>query len=106
MALQEHTFIFGTQWPVWDYSFPEGVALKITTDYGLDLNPHYFNYTDETIQGEVYLNLHASLPQDVIHEAGILQLGNNNISLPPNQTTTLEEEFSTNGILNGININA
>ena len=104
MALQEHTFIFGTQWPVWDYSFPEGVALKITTDYGLDLNPHYFNYTDETIQGEVYLNLHASLPQDVVHEAGILQLGNNNISLPPNQTTTLEEEFSTSGILNGINI--
>tara|TARA_B100000902_G_C27316175_1_gene921455 strand:- start:2279 stop:4018 length:1740 start_codon:yes stop_codon:yes gene_type:complete len=104
MALQEHTFIFGTQWPVWDYSFPEGVALKITTDYGLDLNPHYFNYTDETIQGEVYLNLHASLPQDVVHEAGILQLGNNNISLPPNETTTLEKEFSTNGILNGINI--
>ena len=48
--------------------------------------------------------MHASLPQDVVHEAGILQLGNNNISLPPNQTTTLEEEFSTSGILNGINI--
>ena len=29
-----------------------GVALKITTDYDLDLNPHYFNYTDETIQGK------------------------------------------------------
>ena len=68
--------------PYGTMTFQEGVALKITTDYGLDLNPHYFNYTDETIQGEVYLNLHASLPQDVVHETGILQLGNNNISLP------------------------
>jgi len=105
ITLQEHIFIFGTQWPAWDYSFPEGVALKISTDFGLDLNPHYFNYTDEIIQGEVYLNLHATLPQDVVHEAGILQLGENNITLPPHQETILEEIFSTNQILNGININ-
>ena len=104
ITLQEHIFIFGTQWPSWDYSFPEGVALKIATDFGLDLNPHYFNYTDEIIEGEVYLNLHATLPPDVIHEAGILQLGENNILLPPNQITTLEEVFTTNAILNGINI--
>ena len=104
-TLQEHTFIFGTQWPSWDYSFPEGVALKISTDFGLDLNPHYFNYTNETIQGEVYLNLHATPPENVVHEAGILQLGENNISLPPQTETTLEEIFSRNDILNGININ-
>ena len=102
--LQQHTFIFGTQWPVWDYAFPEGVALKISSDFNLDLNPHYFNYTDNFIQGEVYLNLHATLPQNVIHEAGILQLGKNDISLPPNEETTLEEVFSTIDILNGINI--
>ncbi len=105
MDLQEHIFIFGTQWPAWDYTFPEGVALKITTDAGLDLNPHYFNYTNETIQGEVYFNLHATLPQDVVHEAGILQLGKNDISLPPHQETTLEKIFSTNEILNSINVN-
>jgi len=105
ITLQEHIFIFGTQWPAWDYSFPEGVALKISTDFGLDLNPHYFNFTDEIIQGEIYLNLHATLPHDVVHEAGILQLGENNITLPPHQETILEEIFSTNQILNGININ-
>ena len=103
-TLQEHTFIFGTQWPSWDYSFPEGVALKISTDFGLDLNPHYYNYTNEVIQGEVYLNLHATLPQEVIYEAGILQLNKNDISLPPNQITTLEKVFSSNEILNSINI--
>jgi hypothetical protein len=84
-ALSEHIFVVGTQ-------------------YGLDLNPHYFNYTDETIQGEVYFNIHTELPQNVEHVAGILQLGNNDIYLPPNQETTLEEIFSTNSIINGMNI--
>jgi len=104
MTLQEHIFVTGTQWPVWSYSLPEGVALKIDSEYGLDLNPHYFNYTDETIWGEVYFNLHASLPNEVDHIAGILQLGENNIELPPHQETTLTETFNTNQILNSINI--
>ena len=104
MTLQEHIFVTGTQWPVWSYTLPEGVALEIDSEYGLDLNPHYFNYTDETIWGEVYFNLHASLPSEVDHVAGILQLGENNIELPPHQETTLTETFNTNQILNSINI--
>ena len=103
-ALNEHVFVFGTQWPSWDYSFPDGVALQVDSEYGLDLNPHYFNYTNDTIFGEIYFNIHTSLIQDVEHIAGILQLGSNDIYLPPNQETTLEEVFSTNQIINGMNI--
>ncbi len=106
ITLQEHIFITGTQWPIWSYSMPEGVALQVDSEYGIDLNPHYFNYTNETIQGEVYFNLHTSLPQDVEHVAGIMQLGENSISLPPHQETTLTEIFSTNEILNSLNIEA
>jgi len=105
-ALSEHVFVFGTQWPAWDYAFPIGVALKVSSDFGLDLNPHYFNYTNDTIPGEVYMNIHTSLPQNVEHIAGILQLGDNDIYLPPNEETTLEEIFSTNQIINGMNIEA
>ena len=104
MTLQEHTFVFGTQMPFWNYTLPEGVALKIDSNYGLDINPHYFNYTDETIQGELYLNFHTMLPQDVEKEAGILQLNNTDIELPPNQETTITKTFSANQILNSINI--
>ena len=105
-ALSEHIFVVGTQWPTWSTSFPEGVALRVASEYGLDLNPHFFNYTDETIQGEVYFNIHTELPQNIEHVAGILQLGSNDIYLPPNQETTLEEIFSTNSIINGMNIDA
>ena len=104
MTLQEHIFVFGTQWPYWDYSLPEGVAFKFESDYGFDLNPHYFNYTDNIIQGEVYFNVHAILPSEVEHQAGILQLGNNDINLPPHQITTLTEVFDRQDILNGVNI--
>ena len=104
MTLQGHVFVFGTQWPYWDYSLPEGVAFKFESNYGFDLNPHYFNYTDETIQGEVYFNVHAILPEEVEHQAGILQLGNNDINLPPHQVTTLTEIFDSNDIVNGVNI--
>ena len=44
------------------------------------------------------------LPQDVEIEAGILQLGNNDISLPPNQETTITKIFSANQIIDSINI--
>ena len=104
MTLQEHTFVTGTQWPFWDYTLPPGVALKVSSNFGLDLNPHYFNYTEETIHGEVYINLHVSSPQNVEHVAGILQLGYNNIELPPNQETTITEIFTTNQIINSTNI--
>ena len=104
LTLQEHTFVFGTQMPFWNYTLPEGIALKVSSDYGLDINPHYFNYTDETIQGEIYLNFHTMLPQDVEIEAGIIQLNNNDIELPPNQETTLTKYFSYSQILNSINI--
>ena len=104
MTLQEHTFVTGTQWPSWSYSMPEGVALKVDSDFGLDLNPHYFNYTDQTIQGEVYFNLHTIPEEEVEHIGGIMQLGDNEINLPPNQETVLTEIFSTQDIVNSINI--
>ena len=80
------------------------MALKITTDAGLDLNPHYFNYTDNIIQGEVYFNVHTIPPSEVEHQAGILQLNDNNINLPPHQETTLNKIFSANQILDSVNI--
>ena len=104
LAFQYNNFVFGTQMPFWNYTLPEGIALKVNSNYGLDINPHYFNYTDETIQGEVYLNFHTVLPQDVQIEAGILQLNNNGIELPPNQETTITKIFSANELLDSINI--
>ena len=93
MQMQFHKFISGTQTRLYDYSFPDGVALKIDPTFGFDLNSHYANYTNDTITGEVYNNFYFSDPSEVEHVAEILSLNNRDIELPPNQQTTLNATF-------------
>jgi len=88
-----HKFGVGTQWPRMDYHFPPGIALRIDPNFGFDLNSHYINFTDTTMTGEVYLNLHTLQPGQVVKEANILTMNNGNINLPPNQVTTLTHTF-------------
>jgi len=96
LATQYHEFLAGTQWPLMNYHFPAGVALRIPTNSYLDLNPHYVNRTNEMSQGELYANLHTVEPSEVRHVAEILNLGNFDISLPPNRETTLKKTFTFN----------
>ena len=107
LAMQFHKFVGGTQWPYMDYSFPEGVALRVPPTFGLDLNSHYANGSNQEILGEVYANIHTLPEWEVENIAEILVLSNTDISLPPNQITTLEKTFNFNQILSssGIDIN-
>jgi len=91
--MQYHQFISGTQTRLFDYTLPEGVALKIDPSFGFDLNSHYANYSNDTIVGEVYNNFYFSDLENVDHIAEILQLVNDDIYLPPNQETTLNSTF-------------
>ena len=91
--MQYHQFISGTQTRLFDYTFPEGVALKIDPSFGFDLNSHYANYSNDTIVGEVYNNFYFSDLEDVNHIAEILQFVNDDIYLPPNQETTLTAKY-------------
>ena len=70
------------------------------SDYGLDLNGHYFNYTDQTIVGEIYANIHTVDEDEVEHVAEILMLNNTDFYLPPNEVTTIEKTYSYNQIKN------
>ena len=91
--MQYHQFISGTQTRLFDYTFPERVALKIDPSLGFDLNSHYANYSNDTIVGEVYNNFYFSDLDDIDHIAEILQLVNDDVYLPPNQETTLTSKF-------------
>ena len=91
MAFQK--FVVGTQLPYNNYSMPEGVALKLSSDFGLDINSHYLNPSDTIYSGEVYANLHLVDPDELDHIAHIFSLSNGEIVLPPNEETTLEATF-------------
>ena len=86
-------FITGTQIRFFQYSFPEGVALRLDPFYGFDMNSHYVNYTDQTTYGEVYTNLHTINPSEVSHVAEILQLNNTEFSLAPMETTVVNVDY-------------
>ena len=98
ISMGYHKFVSGTQWPWMDYEFPPGIALRLPSDYGLDLNGHYFNYTDESISGEIYANIHTVDEEDLDHVCEILMLNNTDFNLPANQITTIEKTLSFNQI--------
>lgn len=91
--MQFHQFVAGTQWPRLQYQFPEGVALRIPAQSGFDLNSHYANKSDQSISGEVYANLHTVDISEVAHVAEVLQLNNQNFTLPAGQVTTLNKTY-------------
>lgn len=96
LPMQYHQFVSGTQWPRMRYAFPQGVALRVPANSGFDLNSHYANKTNETIQGEVYANIYTTAEENVVHVAEILNLNNNDLHIPAKKVTTIKKTFSFN----------
>lgn len=92
MAYQQ--FFAGTQYPFLDYHFPPGVALRLLGNRGIDLNSHYVNQSGSPISGEIYANLYFVEPTEIEHVAEILELNNQNITLPPSQVTTITRDYT------------
>ena len=93
-SMQFHNFFGGTQWPRLDYRLPDGVALKIPKNFGLDQNSHYVNRTDSIMIGEVYTNLHTIQKSSVSHVAQLFDLNNQDLYLPAKKVTTIEKTFN------------
>ena len=91
--MQFQKFVTGSQTRLYDYTFPEGVALKVDPAFGFDLNSHYANYTNDTIIGEVYNNFYYSDPYEVERVAEILDLINLDLYLPANEETVVNKTF-------------
>jgi hypothetical protein len=88
------SFFVGSQVPYMNYHFPPGVALRLPAGSGFDMNSHSVNRSGETQVGEVYVNLHTKDKSEVLHIADYGNFGNFDISLPPNQVTTLSKTFT------------
>lgn len=95
-----HDFFAGTQTPRYDYEFPKGVALRLPANTGIDLNTHYVNRSEESFQGEVFMNLHTIEKEDVEYEAKIINMNNTDIELPPNEVTTVISDFRASEKMN------
>ena len=86
-------FFIGSQAPYTNFSFPPGVALRLPAGQGFDLNSHSVNRGTESQVGEVYVNMHMSDPEDIIHVADYGSFSNGDLHLPPQQETVVSRTF-------------
>lgn len=89
-----HDFFQGTQTPYVNKGFPKGIALRLPAKTGFDLNSHYVNRSGVLKTGEIYANMYTIPKSEVRAAAEILNLPNQDIALPPNQSTTITKEFT------------
>ncbi len=83
----DRLFVVGTQTDDTNFSFPEGVALKLPGNTVFDLNSHYINLLgDETLIGETYVNIYTIPAEEVKYEAIEIFVSNRAINVPPNTT--------------------
>ena len=92
-SMRGRIFILGSPYRFHTYNFPEGVALRLPPNDGLDLNSHYINKHPNRISGEVWVNVHTVPKSEVLHEAHPLYLENQEIVLPAHRTTILSKTF-------------
>lgn len=88
-----HVFVAGSMTQTYDWRFPEGVALRLPANTALDFNLHYVNKTGAELPGEAYANLHTVDRSQVRFVARPLNLGNEDLVLPPRRRTTVTKEF-------------
>lgn len=93
LQMQNHIFLGGGTDPNSDYSFPEGTALLLPANSSIDLNPHYFNKTNEVIFGENYVNLYTVKADQVKKVVQMIDFNNTNLTIPANQKTVISKDF-------------
>ncbi len=99
-----HQFFAGTQTSYLNKGFPKGIALRLPKKTGFDLNSHYVNRSGILQTGDIYANLYTVPLSEVKAIAEVLNLGNQDITLPPNQTTTITKVFPTTEKINIIQL--
>jgi len=69
--------------------YPEGVAMPLSKDTGIQFNTHFLNTTGKDIEISTDLVIHLAKPGDVVARAGALMFGNGNIDIAPGAEQTV-----------------
>lgn len=96
ISISNHIFLGGGTDSQNDYFFPEGTALLLPKKATVDLNPHYFNKTNNINFGENYVNFYTVDKSKVKNVVKMLDLGNQSLSIAPNERKTITKSWTFN----------
>jgi Copper type II ascorbate-dependent monooxygenase, C-terminal domain len=94
LQVSNHVFLGGGTQANQVYDFPEGSALLIKANATIDLNPHYFNKTNNTLFGENVVNLYTTDKSKVKNVVRTIDFNNTTLNIPANQKTTITKDFT------------
>ncbi len=92
--MSNHVFLGGGTQANQVYDFPEGTALLLPANSSIDLNPHYFNKTSNTLVGENVVNLYTTDKTKVKYVVKTLDFNNTNLPIGANQKITFTKDFT------------
>jgi hypothetical protein len=92
--MSNHIFLGGGTQANQDYSLPDDCAIKLSANYSIDLNAHYFNKTSGTLYGENYVNLYTTEKAKVKHVVQMLDLQNQQLELPAKTRKTFTKSWT------------
>lgn len=94
LEMQNHIFLGGGTDVNTDVTLPAGTAIKIKPNLPIDLNAHYFNFTNLILQGRNYVNFYTVPRNTVQNEVKMLDLNNLEIYIPPFTRRTFTKNFT------------
>jgi hypothetical protein len=89
-----HIFLGGGTQANQEYVFPEGTALMLPANYSIDLNPHYFNKTNNVLYGENVVNLYTTDKAKVKYVVKTIDFNNTTLNIPANAKTVITKDFT------------
>ncbi len=94
ISTANHTFLGGGTDSQQEYTFPEGSALLLPAYASVDLNPHYFNKTNNVHYGENYVNFYTIDKAKVKNVVQMFNLTNENITILPGEKKTFTKSWT------------
>lgn len=92
--MEYHVFFAGTQAQTSDFTFPDGVAMRVPAGTRIDLNSHYVNSGQQETVGQAEANLYTVPLSSVQYVASALNLNNTDLTLPKGRDTTITKTFT------------
>jgi Copper type II ascorbate-dependent monooxygenase, C-terminal domain len=94
LQMSNHIFLGGGTQSNQEYVFPAGTALLLPANYSMDLNPHYFNKTNNVLYGENYVNLYTTSKTNVKYIVKTIDFNNTSLNIFPNAKTIISKDFT------------